>query len=409
MRILIIRREPPWPLYYGGRLHSYELCRRLAQRHQVLLVAERPCEEPAAPFNFECRVARAGRLLDAPDDGRGPHPRPDRIDAFFGIDPVFTHELARLAAQWRPDVAVGMGYLSLAHLAGLSDIPKICDLGDDEVLHRLLELRHGRLTRKWHDLKCLLAALLYQRRYLRQVQAVTVLSEADRRFCYAYTRHPRVVCIPHGVDCDHYAPQQTPPDEDRIIFWGSLTFGPNISAILYFAEKVWPQVLRRRPGLRWTIIGRGDSPALQSVRVMPGVDLVGQVEDIRPHAARAAVVVVPMVSGAGIKNKIMEAWAMGKPVLCTPRALGSLPGEHSRNVWLARTPRELATGLLRLLEQPGLREALGTAARQTALRHCSWDRAAQELERLCCELVRPEPAAWSSPLVQADPLLSGRC
>jgi polysaccharide biosynthesis protein PslH len=113
------------------------------------------------------------------------------------------------------------------------------------------------------------------------------------------------------------------------------------------------------------------------------------VDDIRPHVRGAAVAVVPMISGAGIKNKIMEAWAMGKAVLCTPRALGDLPGTPGQDVWVARSPRSLARGLLTLLEDADLRRRMGQAARATALRHCSWDRAAGALEQLCAGLAAP--------------------
>ena len=94
-----------------------------------------------------------------------------------------------------------------------------------------------------------------------------------------------------------------------------------------------------------------------------------------------------MVSGAGIKNKIMEGWAMGKPVLCTSKALGSLPGVHQDNVWLARSPRALADGAVRLLEDRSLRERIGRSARHTAMSQCSWDQAAVQLERLCMDLM----------------------
>ncbi|MEP0842929.1 MAG: glycosyltransferase [Phycisphaerae bacterium] len=402
MRILVIGNEPPWPLCYGGRLHGYELCRRLARAHELLLVAERSCEvdDPPLPFPYQVGCASAITAGRDPDGESPPDPPLSRVERFFGIDPDFTREVVRFAGQWRPDVVIGMNYRSLAYLSRIRGVPTICDLLDDETLHRLRELLGGRATSKWADLKCLLAAWAYQRRLIPKVTAVTVLSEIDARFCRRHTRHRRVECIPHGVDCDHYRPMAVPEDENRVIFWGSLTFGPNIAAILMFAEKVWPLVLKARPQARWTIIGRGDSPLLTPVRRMKGVDYLGYVDDLRPHAAGAAVAVVPMVSGAGIKNKIMEAWALARPVLCTPTALGDLPGVHGHNVWLARRPRELADGLLTLLADRELRRRLGWAGRQTALRHCSWDRAAEAFERLCRDVAggSPEDARANRPV-----------
>lgn len=386
MKILVIRNKPPWPLCYGGRLHAYELCRRLAERHQLLMVTEGPCETDEWPFNFECRVARNRRLFDDCAEPEKEGFRGHRLERFFGLSPAFTRDVLKLTRQWRPDIAIGMNYQSLAHLAHITGVPTICDLLDDEALHRLRELLFSRVENTWVDLKTFVATLLYQRRYLRRVSAVTVLSEADRLFCRLHTGHPRIEYIPHGVACDHYVPSDIPVDTNRIIFWGGLGFGPNVSAVLFFAEKVWPLIRQARPQTRWSILGWGAGGSLQRIKTLPGIDLVGRVDDIRPHVGRAAVAVVPMVSGAGIKNKIMEAWAMGKPVVCTPKALGSLPGIHENNVWRARSPRGLANGVIRLLGDRQMRERIGQSARQTAVRHCSWDRAVDQLERLCLDL-----------------------
>ena len=99
--------------------------------------------------------------------------------------------------------------------------------------------------------------------------------------------------MPHGVDCDHYAPSHDAVDEQRICFWGGLDFGPNVSAVRFFAQKVWPDVRRRFPDLRWTLLGRGDGEQLEAVRRLEGVDWLGYVDDIRPHVHRAAITIVP--------------------------------------------------------------------------------------------------------------------
>ncbi len=392
MRILVLASEPPWPLCYGGRLHCHELCRRLALRHELLLLAQNPCQEGSHTFNYESRIAepagpgarRVNHLDSAIALGR--------VDRFFGIDPGFVTAVWRCVEEWRPDVVIGMNYPSLAWLARIRGVPTICDLHDDETLHAWRELRSGLRGRLWSNLKSLAAIALFERRYLRGVSAVTVLSEPDARWCRLQAGGTRVECIPHGVDCGYFAPVEPPgsgdavEDENEIIFWGGLTFRPNISAILHFADRVWPLLRKARPALRWTIVGWGSPPQLEHIRSLPGIRFTGRVDDLRPYVARAAVAVVPMVSGAGIKNKLMEAWAMARAVVCTPMALGSLPGVHGRNVWIARRPRELADGVLTLLDDAPLRRRIGQAARETAMQHCSWDQAAERLERLCQEL-----------------------
>ena len=392
MKILILVNQPPWPLCYGDRLHIYELCRRLAGQHELMMLAWRSDkandrnqidvpERP--PFEFPCHVYpgsfKQNQALPQPV-------RLMRAERYFGIDAGFVAYALSKASEWKPDVVLGMGFQSLSCLARIKDVPTVCDMIDDGILHAWLELRHGKTSGWWGRLKCLLATMMYERKLAKQLSAITVVSETDRRVCARYTGHPHVLAIPHGTDCDHYAPTDAPVDDNQIVFWGSLTFEPNIGAILYFAEQVWPIVKKQRPELCWTIMGRGWCDQLQPVKELPGVDFLGQVDDVRPHVAPAAVVVVPMLSGAGIKNKIMEAWAMGKPVLCTRRALGDLPGEHGENVWLADSPNTLADGLLQLLNNRELREKIGRSASKTAVEKCSWDVAARQLEQVCLQL-----------------------
>ncbi len=108
-----------------------------------------------------------------------------------------------------------------------------------------------------------------------------------------------------------------------------------------------------------------------SNRSLPGVDWVGYVPDLRPPIAQSAAVVVPMLSDAGIKNKITEARTLGKTVVCTSRALGSLPGRHAENVWIANSAKNAARAVLALANDRQLRARIGGSARQTALEHCS--------------------------------------
>ncbi len=397
MKIMVIRNEPPWPLCYGGRLRCFELCRRLAVEHEVLLVAQRPGESADHSFNFECWVAQSDRLFDDDVDLVAEGFVASRVERFFGISMLFCRDVHKAAHHWQPDVMIGMNYQSMSYLSRIQDVPTLCDLQDDDTLHMLLELLHGRAHSFRHGIKGLMGSIAYQRQHAPNIDMIALNARADRRVCRLVTRHPRLEVLPHGVDCSQYAPEPERTEPDRIVFWGGLGFGPNIGAILFFAEQVWPLVRARRPQARWTIMGPGDAPQLEHVKTMAGVEWLGFVEDIRPHVARATVAVVPMRSGAGIKNKIMEAWAMGKPVVCTRRALGDLPGTHRENVWVGRSPQALAEGVCALLDDAAECTRMGAAGRRTAEDHCSWEAAAARLDVMCHELIGQPACATEKP------------
>lgn len=397
MRYLVVANEIPWPLDHGGRLHAYEMCRRLARRHDLCMITERRPEGESPDLPFETLfVEDAGRSEPTTDVAL------HRFERYFGIQPAFVDAVRRIAERRRPDVVVGLGYRSLACLARLNGFPTICDLQDDEVLHLWRELGICGASKCWVTAKSMLAMTALERWALRRVDAVSVLAEADQRACCRICGRSDIARIPHGVDTEFYAPQAGRVDPARIVFWGVLNFGPNLSAILWFYDQVWPLVKRVYPELRWSIVGPGDASALNPLRSSPGIEFAGRVEDIRPHVCQAALALVPMVSGGGIKNKIMEAWAMARPVLCTRRALGSLPGVHGYNVWLADRPRAMAEGLIRLLTDTHLRHRLSQAGRATAVEHCSWDRAAERFEQLCVEVVQRRSACMEAVVYAAS-------
>src|SRR5262249_47658299 len=151
--------------------------------------------------------------------------------------------------------------------------------------------------------------------------------------------------IPNGVDGEHYRPVEAPPLERSCTFWGRLDFGPNIQALEWFCGRVWPLVRGRVPDARFTVYGFNPGPAVRAPARRAGVELVPDLAGRRGEAARHQAVVLPFVSGGGIKNKLLEAASMGKALVCTPHACGGLRLAHDPPLLLARTPAQWVTHL----------------------------------------------------------------
>jgi sugar transferase (PEP-CTERM/EpsH1 system associated) len=203
-------------------------------------------------------------------------------------------------------------------------------------------------------------------------RAVTVVStvEADiyRRFC---PRAP-VYVVTNGVDLDYFRPAPA-PEEPACAFVGALDYRPNVEGICWFCREVWSTIHQSRPDATLYIVGRRPAPAVRRLADLKGVVLAGQVPDVRPYLARAAVSVVPLHIARGVQNKVLEALAMGKATVASPQALAGVrppPETHLGAV----TPAEWAGAVLRLLADEPLRRKLGDAGRRYAEeRHC-WDR-----------------------------------
>jgi glycosyltransferase involved in cell wall biosynthesis len=165
---------------------------------------------------------------------------------------------------------------------------------------------------------------------------VTVVSEQDREALAKLDPRLNVAVIPLGVDSDAYAPAAELPAEDkaRIVFTGVMRYPPNVSGAEFLARNVMPRVRAAWPGARLCIVGRDPAERVRALALADEVDVVGEVPDLGPWLATSRVYACPMVSGTGIKNKLLEAMSCGLPCVVTPLALQGSPRRA-----VARAPR----------------------------------------------------------------------
>ena len=176
----------------------------------------------------------------------------------------------------------------------------------------------------------------------------------------------------NGVDSDYYAPASIETTPRSCIFWGRLDFGPNIQALEWFCRNVWPRVRQMMPDAQFTICGFQPTTTVQSlVRSCDGIQLLANLPDIRPIIASHELVVLPFVSGGGIKNKLLEAAAMGKAIVCTPRTVKGLSAGNA--VEQASSPRSWARRICDLWASEDRRQALGRCARAWVVEDHTWE------------------------------------
>ncbi|HRY90479.1 MAG TPA: glycosyltransferase family 4 protein, partial [Rubrivivax sp.] len=167
---------------------------------------------------------------------------------------------------------------------------------------------------------------------------------------------------------------------------GRMDFPPNVDAVLWFVAEVLPLVQRQRPGVKFWAVGNKPAPEVLAL-AGDAVTVTGWVDDVRPWLDRAALFVAPMRMGAGIKNKVLQAWAMGKAVVATPAAIGGLLAEPGANLEVAEGAEALAERIVQLLQDRERRTALGRAARATIEAHYTWARRAEALAEVMQDAV----------------------
>ena len=401
MRILHLTPELPFaPGGGGGQTHEFFLLRRLAElghdvlnispaepgwmRHTDALrgvgvrnwVAPRPASQPA-------EAARAA--LDEPAVFATALTSPVRALEMR----VFWRRLRplteRALREHRPDVVLIGHDMAAAWAADLpAELPKAITLHN--------------LTWRWYESRARLesgprAALLraegarYRRHVLRHLphfDLAIALSTIEAEEVRATDLLP-VEVIPVGVDTVALAPAGTKAGPPSLLFTGTMSYEPNARGIEWFADRVWPQIRARHPDITLDVVGKDPPPSVTALQG-DGIAVHGFVPSMAPFFARATVVVVPILTGAGIRVKIIEAMAAAKPIVSTRLGWEGLahvePGTHLLE---ADGPEAFAAETLRLLDDATLRAALSDRARDLAVREYDWralgDRLSEALTR----------------------------
>jgi sugar transferase (PEP-CTERM/EpsH1 system associated) len=229
----------------------------------------------------------------------------------------------------------------------------------------------------------LLKVCHYERRELTDFDQVIITGIIDR------DRLERMIDFPHpvqvvgnGVDTGYFTPLSDPRTPNSLVFCAKLDYSPNAQAILYFCKKILPLVWKQRPDVRLTIVGNNPPPPVRALGSDERITVTGYVPDTRPYIGTAFVALAPLLVAAGTQNKILEALAMGTPVVTFPDCCRALGAEDGIHLLTANEPQAFADAILNLLADPELGQRLGRAGRLFVTEHYTWAAAAQTLNRL---------------------------
>jgi glycosyltransferase involved in cell wall biosynthesis len=150
--------------------------------------------------------------------------------------------------------------------------------------------------------------------------------------------------------------------------------------MLHFCDEVYPRILQRRPSTKLVIVGADPSPEIRALASKPGITVTGSVPDVRPHLRRCALTVAPLRVARGTQNKILEAMAMGVPVVTSTVAASGVDAVNGEHFLAASSPEQYADAILRIMENPVERERLARAGRERMLSHHSWDKSMDRLD-----------------------------
>jgi len=404
-RILVLTHRFPYPPDKGDRIRSFYWIQSLARHFEVdvLTLTHGPAPEPyrrelealaGKVYTFDVsRSYQIGRIAGALLAGRS------LTEGVLKSEP-FTQKLQELAVSGRYDACLAVGSGVGAQTLKALPFPRlIVDLVDVDSAKWDQYARCHRGISWWVYRRESRKIANLERKLAQQAQTCVVVSYREADLLRRIAPEARVQIIPNGVDTEFFQPPDRPGPVDRLVFVGQMDYFPNVDAVVWFAEHVWPELTDRFPRLRWNIVGRNPVRAVRQLSALRNVQVTGQVPDVRPFL-RAAVAVVPIRLSCGVQNKALEALAAGCPVVTTPAVAAGLDVRAQDEWFIADTPREWVAAIDLLMNDQALAQKLGVQARAAVMERFTWNQTAEAMR----QLIQTDPNAKSAQAFMAQTL-----
>jgi glycosyltransferase involved in cell wall biosynthesis len=300
--------------------------------------------------------------------------------------PELVDAVAELVRTWKPDLAYVHYQVMGQFTPALGDLPRVLIAYEAGAARALDDARHAStLKRRAAKRADLHAWRRYERRLLRSFDAVVAFTEADRRSLLELG-DGRVEAIGFAT----VVPERLANDPEvpnRVLFVGNFAHRPNLEAAVVLVTRIMPLVRAEVSDAHLFLVGAHRLPEVEAL-ASGSVTVRFDVDDVAPYWASAAVVALPLRTGAGMRVKALDAFGAGKAVVANDRAVAGAAVEPGTHFVRAETDEEFARSIVDLLAAPERRRALGEAARAWALAHASWDSVVERYEALQEELVR---------------------
>ena len=382
--ILYLVHRLPYPPNKGDKVRSYHLLKHLAARHRVFLgtfIDDSQDEAYVDKLPEFCADMHIVRIS----------PRTAKIRSLTGLlsnEALTLHYyrnaglqawVTRTLRKQKIDAAVIFSSAMAQFVQGIPNLRTLVDFVDVDSAKWTQYAPNHRWPMSWLYRREGERLLAFERSVAQQVtQSFFVTENETELFCNSAPEcKGRVDAMCNGVNAEFFSPEHalaTPfkPGELPLVFTGAMDYWPNIDAVTWFSTEILPQLLQRRPAARFYIVGRSPTPAvlaLASERVV----VTGTVDDVRPYLQHAAVVVAPLRLARGIQNKVLEAMAMGVPVVASQECAGPVDAVPERDFLTAGTVEDYVRQIECLLQSPERSAAMGKAARDQVLARYSWD------------------------------------
>ncbi len=395
MKVLALTHRTPWPPDKGDKIRTHHLLSRLASRATVHLAA---FAEPPSDAVHASRLAKRFASVELiPLEMRRQQvlALPHALSLSPLTLPVFHRRtmdraVDRLVAAVRPDVIVAESTSMAPYAMRHASVPLVMDFVDVDSAKWMAYAERARFPMDAVYWRESLTLRRWERSVARHAKVSLVTADRERALLRDIAPGADIRTLANGVDTDYFTPRSALPTRPSAVFFGAMDYHANVEAAVFLARRVLPKLRARHPDFRVVIAGSKPAPEVEALASLPGVTVTGYVADMRPHVQGASVCVIPLRVARGVQNKVLEAMAMGVPVVASPAAAEGIDATPDRDLRIAPVIDDgtaTAVAVLDLVAHPERIEALAANARETVCARYGWDPRAAELYDVCSEVI----------------------
>lgn len=385
MKILFLSQRVPYPPNRGDKITTWRLVERMKRAHDVHIVAfahdkgdVQAAEElrakgfptTAIPYRDEWAKLTSLPLLATRT------PLTLGVYGSKALQAVVDREIASCDMAYAYSSSMG------AFLEKHASIPRVMHFGELDSDKWRQYAERARFPMSWIYRREQRTLLAFERRIAHAFTDNVLCTPLEQAVFEREIPGARSTVLRNGVDLEYFTPKPAAREPGRIVFTGVMNYFPNSDACVWFANEILPLVRREHPGTRFTIVGSHPTPEVTNLAKIAGVTVTGFVKDTREFLARSSVAVAPLRIARGIQNKVLEAMAMGLPVVGTTCATQGVDGRTDRDYVVRDDAAGFARAVSDLLAQPVEAATLGARARVFVESNYDWEYVFRPLDEI---------------------------